>query len=626
MTKVIKDLTEVQKTVLKEWMETEYIDLSSMLNSFFECVKAHQIGFGDNGDNLHLEREMRESIQKIRNGLRELLNIGDKGSIVVKSNLIQFFDANLCFDYKRIFPLIAKTEIQFIHCNFSSTKEDLPIGWEGSGRIFEKKLFFHDCTFEQFISFSSSVFKEVVEFNNSIFVNGCDFHECTFEKNACFYGVDFKGVPNFSQANFLQKINLVNTNLNFSFEECKKLVESEKERRINQRANTAKMGKPITGAQIANDFRDSFEVLKSKLLDVHDEYEAEKYRQIALYFREIGLEESLEKITAPSLEKIKHYFFNKNQSLQKNNLNNRCCAQKKKPSQISIFIEKNYLSLLRQIYNHRISEISIVHILVLFTLAHFSLINLAVFCMKTFLVDGTQSDIDFIAKFLLCSLNAWIVIPIIYYFVSKTKVRLFSQLVSLLTSLVVWCFAFNIVWLHVDKNWIFTALSVGLITVYFICFYIIFLLLKIKFLRYAISFIAYISLIYALVANPYMLYPVLGKFDEVKIENQLLDDYIQKTPLKPMEEIIKGCHILNKQIDWEHDQYEQVRKTILSNSVVFLTNSLCAKQVNNDFSILILKNQVLSQAIRVVNTIYFMLVVLLLFVLGKVAAWRWGGR
>lgn len=305
------NLTDEQKNALQKWSTKNNKDLTIMLNEFFECVQTHQIKFSDSGENQCLAQEMKESIQKIKHELKKLLDIKKEDSIFVKSSLIQIFDEKLCFECEKIFTLISKVEIQFIHCEFFATKENFPIGWEGSGRVFEKKLFFHDCTFKEFISFSSSTFKEAIEFNNSTFVGSVDFHESTFEKNACFYGVNFGGVPNFSQANFLQKVNLVNTDLNFSFEKCREIVEKEKERRINQRIKTLKMGKPIVGAKIANDFRDSFRLFKGNLIDEHNQLDAANYRKIELYFKEIEMEESLEKFNWEVLKKNNQKLFGK---------------------------------------------------------------------------------------------------------------------------------------------------------------------------------------------------------------------------------------------------------------------------------------------------------------------------
>lgn len=624
MNKVINtDLTEVQKTALQDWLRAEYTDLPLMLNSFFERVKTHQIDFEDSGENQHLAQEVRNSIQRIKEELKILLNTEKDGSIVVKSSLIQIFDAHLCFEYRRIFPLISKTEIQFVNCEFSTTKEDLPIGWEGSGRVFEKRLFFHDCTFGDFISFSSSIFKEVVEFNNSTFMNSCDFHECTFEKNACFYGVDFKGVPNFSQANFLQKINLINTNLNFSFEECKKLVESEKERRINQRANTIKMGKPITGAQIANDFRDSFEVLKSKFIDIHDEYEAEKYHQMMLFFKEIELEEYGEKIEFPYfLKKVSAYFSGLSGFFRRLDL---WCVKQIFPDQFPIFIEQKYLAFCRQVHGHRINEIKIFNIFILITVFHFFIIQVALFLARFYLIEGTQKDVDLVATFLWYSLLTWVVAPIFHCIISKVKTKMHLQLITLIIICVVLVWAFNVIFLALSIKWLIVLLSVGTVTLYFVCFYVLFILLKSKFIKYITYATIYISLVFTLVINPNILYPILGKFEESKMENKLLDDYIQNSSTEQLGGIIKRCHVLNQKIDWGHDQYEQIRKIMLNNSEVFLIDTSCSSQINNNFLILILKNKILGNAIRVVNTIYFIFAALLLFILGRVASRRLDG-
>lgn len=625
MSKVVNtDLTEVQKKALRDWLKTEYTDLSLMLNGFFECVKTHQIEFGDSGDNLHLEREMRETIQKIRNELKELLNIGDKGSIVVKSNLIQFFDANLCFDYKRIFPLIAKTEIQFIHCNFSSTKEDLPIGWEGSGRVFEKRLFFHDCTFGEFISFSSSIFKEVVEFNNSTFMNSCDFHECTFEKNACFYGVDFKGVPNFSQANFLQKINLVNTNLNFSFEECQELV--KKERRDDRRVNTLKMGKPITGAQIANDFRDSFRLFKGNLIDEHNQLDAANYRKIELYFKEIEMEENMEN------KKSKKFGWKiiKEKTLWLYNKLSELIFPKELPE----YIEYGLLKFYRKISDHHLRLFDIVNIFVFFVAFHSLFVFGITKTLENYLLLGTKEEINYIVYTVLGSIVG-ICLIIVFYLLSQRKQIYIDILKRFIVGFLIFGFFLYLLMAKITsidfRNQVVLHIVLfGLVALYCLIFFVLYLISKCTFLKNILYFFSYILFMIFFVLRPHIVAPVLGIFQEQKMDNVVLEKYIQTTKFSELEIIVKRCEALDRQIDWTHDRFQQVRQVLLKHSDEFLLGGECPKQEKNQdpmiyedevkkVSIMALKNTILNKALKAINMIYFIGIVLLLFSLVKTA-------
>lgn len=620
------DLTEIQKKALQDWFDTKNTDLALMLNGFFECVKTHQIEFGDSGDNQHLEQEIRESIQKIKEEIKTFLRI-EEGSIVVKSSVIQIFDAKLCFDYRKIYPLIAKAEIQFIHCQFLTTKEDLPIGWEGSGRVFEKKLFFHDCVFEEFVSFSSSVFKEAVEFNNSAFVSSVDFHECIFEKNACFYGVDFKGVPNFSQAKFLQKINLVNTNLNFSFEECRKFVENEKKRRIERRGETLKMGKPITGAQIANDFRDSFRLFKGNLIDGHNQLDATNYRKIELYFKEIEMEEGLENPKKQFdwgilVEKIQKFYIRVSESIF--------------PREMPMYVEYNLVKFYRKISDHHFGLFDIANIFVFFVAFHSIFVFGTMWGAKNFLLYGTDTEIRWIAIMLFCSIVGIIVFCIFYVFHrKKIGLDIFIRLAFLLLfSIFVYRFFQPLIsrpeYVDLKNQLMLFTLSFGLVASYCLFFLFFYFMFKCRFLKNLFYFLSYPCFLFFFVTEPYIVAPVLGVFQGQKTDNVILEKYIQTTNFSEVKDLVQSCKILNQQIDWTHDQFQQVRQVLLKHSDEFLLNGECFKKKDGEdqktyeievrkVSIMVLKNIVLNNALKTINMIYFIVVVLLLFSLVKTA-------
>lgn len=619
------DLTEIQKKALQDWFDTKNTDLALMLNSFFECVKTHQIEFGDSGDNQHLEQEIRESVQKIKEEIKTFLRI-EEGSIVVKSSVIQIFDAKLCFDYRKIYPLIAKAEIQFIHCQFLTTKEDLPIGWEGSGRVFEKKLSFHDCVFEEFVSFSSSVFKEAVEFNNSAFVSSVDFHECIFEKNACFYGVDFKGVPNFSQANFLQKINLVNTNLNFSFEECRKFVENEKKRRIEQREKTQKIGKPITEAQIANDFRDSFRLFKGNLIDGHNQLDATNYRKIELYFKEIEMKEGLENPKKQFdwgvlVEKIQKFYIRVSESIF--------------PREIPIYVEYNLVKFYRKISDHHFGLFDIVNLFVFFVAFHSLFVFGITQILENFFLLGTQEEIECIVRIVFVSIASVYATITIYLFVRGKKIyRDISKRLALVGFVAFFFFLYilNSKTISIDfKNQaILYIILFGLIALYCLFFLAMYLIFRCGFLKKFFYFLSYPCFIFFFVTEPYVVAPVLGVFQGQKTDNVILERYIQTTNFSEVKDLVQSCKILNQQIDWTHDQFQQVRQVLLKHSDEFLLNGECFKKKDGEdqktyeietrkISIMVLKNIVLNNALKTINMIYFIVIVLLLFSLVKTA-------
>ena len=141
---------------------------------------------------------------------------------------------------------------------------------------------FKDCKFKNKVDFSNCKFYGNVYFNNSIFKDYVDFHESEFNQTACFYGVTFEKVPNFSQTLFRGNLNLINTNLDFDFEKCEKVVE-------NELANQKYKLDVSTLDKIANNFRDSFRGFKSALIKDNNLLDASNYHKIELYFKEIEL-------------------------------------------------------------------------------------------------------------------------------------------------------------------------------------------------------------------------------------------------------------------------------------------------------------------------------------------------
>lgn len=145
-----------------------------------------------------------------------------------------------------------------------------------------------DCTFEKEVAINAN-FKCNVYFNNSTFHDYADFHECKFEKVACFYGATFEKVPNFSQAIFKGNLNLVNTNLNFYFEDVEKKIKEEYSNHIGTE-------KEKFLDKFANDFRDSFRLFKNALIKENNLLDAANHHRIELYCKEIELESKKPKI------------------------------------------------------------------------------------------------------------------------------------------------------------------------------------------------------------------------------------------------------------------------------------------------------------------------------------------
>ncbi|EAK0419836.1 pentapeptide repeat-containing protein [Campylobacter jejuni] len=180
----------------------------------------------------------------------------------------------------------------------------------------KEKVNFMNFEFENKVSFKMSKFKDNVYFNNSVFKDYADFHECEFEKIACFYGVRFDKTPNFSQAIFKGNLNVVNTNLNFTFDDLQERIKQEYTSYETQR--TAKEAGVIPNLyqeksldKFANDFRDSFRTFKNALIKDNNALDASNFHKCELYCKEIELKNKKYKTLKDKMDKWQLIFYRK---------------------------------------------------------------------------------------------------------------------------------------------------------------------------------------------------------------------------------------------------------------------------------------------------------------------------
>ncbi|WP_300742520.1 pentapeptide repeat-containing protein [Helicobacter typhlonius] len=158
-----------------------------------------------------------------------------------------------------------------------------------------------NCTFNKNVYFSNAKFCNNVYFNNSHFKGYADFHECEFEKTACFYGATFDNPPNFSQAIFKENLNFVNVKCDFEFENLKERIKQEKEQDSKK-----------TLDKFANDFRDSFRLIKNALIKDNNLLDASNFHKYELYCKEIELDSKNPKTFSKDwIDKIQLCFYRK---------------------------------------------------------------------------------------------------------------------------------------------------------------------------------------------------------------------------------------------------------------------------------------------------------------------------
>ncbi len=138
---------------------------------------------------------------------------------------------------------------------------------------------------ESKINLFNAKFQNDIYFDNSIFYNYADFHACEFKKIASFYGVKFEKTPNFSQAIFKGNLNVVNTNLNFTFCDLQeKIIQEYEDFNKDKKEEYQK-----SLDKFANDFRDSFRTFKNALIKDNNLLDASNFHKCELYCKELEL-------------------------------------------------------------------------------------------------------------------------------------------------------------------------------------------------------------------------------------------------------------------------------------------------------------------------------------------------
>ncbi|HED6588062.1 TPA: hypothetical protein R5Z08_001535 [Campylobacter coli] len=145
--------------------------------------------------------------------------------------------------------------------------------------------------------FISVCFDESVFCDESVFYESVIFEDGEFEKIVSFCGVRFDKTPIFSQSIFKGNLNVINTNLNFDFDDLKIQIKKEQDK------------KPLDN--FANSFRDSFRTLKNALIKDNNLLDASNFHKYELYCKEIELENKKDKTLKDKIDKWQLLFYHK---------------------------------------------------------------------------------------------------------------------------------------------------------------------------------------------------------------------------------------------------------------------------------------------------------------------------
>ncbi|WP_295738854.1 pentapeptide repeat-containing protein [uncultured Helicobacter sp.] len=389
---------------------------------------------------------------------------------------------------------------------------------------------FMNFKFRDKVSFKMSIFRDNIYFNNSQFYDSADFHECEFEKTACFYGVTFhnKAIPNFSQAIFKENLNFVNVKCNFEFKDLKALIENDDK---------------TFSSKVANDFRDSFRIIKNALVKDNNLLEAQEYHKMELYCKELELQNTLKQ------EKPK----NKLEEIKKNNNIN-----------YKVWLEGLLLLVYRYTSDHHTNLVRIINV----TVSMIGLYGLLLYSCSLFLPfvmtgQGFAYYISFCAFFFIVFL---------VFGLSRRANRLY-MILTILLSLGVFMLLFTPIFV---ANVTYHTILIGLTSLLYVMLLIGYFasLTPKRWVSNIVHTFTYICFFAVFTTLPQLINPFLGIFKSDSIynvshfENQLHQ-------LEP-QELINIANTLNNQTQF--DPY-----------ALFVTDTNQAKQIIRDYKETILK-------------------------------------
>ncbi|EAH8542457.1 hypothetical protein EWF11_03425 [Campylobacter coli] len=170
---------------------------------------------------------------------------------------------------------------------------------------FRGKLDITLCIFETKCCFYMNAFFEFCNFKDNVF-NDVRFEKNRFLNDVMFYNSDFN-MFNFSQSIFKGSLNVVNTNLNFTFGNLQEKIKQEYEDFNKTKEEQDK--KPL--CKFANDFRDSFRTFKNALIKDNNFLEASNFHKYELYCKELELKNKKDKTLKDRIDKWQLVFYRK---------------------------------------------------------------------------------------------------------------------------------------------------------------------------------------------------------------------------------------------------------------------------------------------------------------------------
>lgn len=539
-------VSENSLEVIKFNKDIQFDDLLDYPLKFHKCEFLESV--------IGYEKQFRHKLIFTNVTFKKILNL----AFSIFNNEIFFFnvtfkhniDCRQC-EFKGAFKAFGVMFLKRAIFENSTFEKEVHFGKEIDDRNIEKSNMFGSCSFEtalfencnffdsvyfknnefKQLFFKNSIFKDNVYFNNSHFYDFADFHECEFEKTACFYGATFhnKAIPNFSQAIFKENLNFVNVKCDFEFKDLKDTIENDDK---------------TLSSKVANDFRDSFRLIKNALVKDNNLLEAQEYHKIELYCKELELQNTLKQ------EKPK----NKLKEIKKNNNIN-----------YKVWLEGLLLLVYRYTSDHHTNLVRIINV----TVSMVGLYGLLLYSCNLFLPFVMTNQRFTTCYIIFC---AFFFIVLLFSGLSKKTNKLFMILIRLLC-----LFVFMLLVAFItDEFGTHHTILIGLTSLLYVMLligYFVSLAPK-QWVSNIVHTFTYICFFAVFTTLPQLINPFLGIFKSDSIynvshfENQLHQ-------IKP-QELINIANILNNQTQF--DPY-----------ALFVTDTNQAKQIIRDYKETILK-------------------------------------
>ena len=404
-----------------------------------------------------------------------------------------------------------------------------------------------NLTFRKDVDFNNATFHDNAYFNNRVFENFVDFHETDFKKVACFYSVAFKKPVNFSSSIFNGASNFINAKIDFTYEELKKHIKN-RSKNIDECISTA------------NDFRDSFRLIKHAFNDKGNALDASLFHCLELYCKELELEFALKSTNAENSKNDKEV-----KSADKVE------AKSKSKNRIELFLDLITLKLYRSTSDHHTNLLQIINFMVLTIAVYGFSLYAYENCILTWLLDYSYEWVCLILLLVLLWALFTTCRETSKYSISWKKVLIWFIALVLISALIVYLVSIN---------------YIAYIALFITSYLLIYRHIVIVASKYNLSYLIYYSLfIVILFAKPFLIAPFISIFTSEQAVESKFKEYTIRYNENGLDNMLLDANLTNTKKDNKLDFIVENRKAILEEldcdkTLLIKSKNKCAKYIN----------------------------------------------